>query len=100
MCIWFGPLSSNYVFTFFNLCTFNFCQSRIQCVVICERNSSSILFRSLGNFADVLYMVLNVHRACGLGMILKLFSTLDISLLAQAKYIGKRNIKKDIRYLV
>ena len=45
-------------------------------------------------------MVLNVHRACGLGMILKLFSTLDLSLLAQAKYIGKRNIKKDIRYLV
>ena len=39
-------------------------------------------------------MVLNVHRACGLGMILKLFSTLDLSLLAQAKYIGKRNIKK------
>ena len=70
------------------------------CIVICERNSSSILFRSLGNFADVLYMVLNVHRACGLGMILKLFSTLDLSLLAQAKYTGKRNIKKDIRYLV
>ena len=45
-------------------------------------------------------MVLNVQRACGLGMILKLFSTLDLLLLAQAKYIGKRNIKKDIRYLV
>ena len=99
MCIWFGPLSSN--FSLFSTCELlTSANLGYNGVVFCERNSSSILFRSLGNFADVLYMVLNVHRACGLGMILKLFSTLDLSLLAQAKYIGKRNIKKDIRYLV
>ena len=71
MCIWFGPLSSNYFFTFFNLWTFNLFQSRIQCVVIWERNSSSILFRSLGNFADANLIVRHDRNALNLNLISK-----------------------------
>ena len=53
MCIWFGPLSSNYFFLLFSTC---------ELVPYANFGYNVYLFMSVfGNFADVLYMVLNLQ---------------------------------------
>ena len=81
MCIWFGPLSSNYFFSsLFSTC---------ELVPYANLGYNVYLFMSVT--PPIIWklrrcFVYGLKRTGGLGMILKLFSTRDLSLLAHANY--------------
>ena len=77
MCIWFGPLSSNYFFSLFSTC---------ELVPYVNLGYNVYLFMSVTPpiFWKLHRCFVYLKRAGGLGMILKLFYTRDLSLLAHA----------------
>ena len=87
MCIWLGPLSSNYFFSLFSTC---------ELVPYANLGYNVYLFMSVRRRAQYWRTIIiwklrrcfvyGLKRAGGLGMILKLFSTRDLSLLAHANY--------------
>ena len=81
MCIWFGPLSSNYFFFhFFRLVNLYLYANLGYNVYLFMSVTPPIILKLRRCF------VYGLKRAGGLGMILKLFSTRDLSLLAHANY--------------
>ena len=88
MCIWFSPLSSNYFFSLFSTC---------ELVPYANLGYNVYLFMSVT--PPIIWklrrcFVYGLKRAGGLGMILKLFSTRDLSLLAHANYRVKICLKR------
>ena len=80
MYIWFDPLSSTYFFSLFSTCELVPYANLGYNVYLFMIVTPPIFWKLRRCF------VYGLKRAGGLGMILKLFSTRDLSLLAHAKY--------------
>ena len=84
MCIWFGPLSSTYFCSLFSTCELVPYANLGYNVYLFMIVTPPIFWKLRRCF------VYGLKRAGGLGMILKLFSTRDLSLLAHKNYRVKK----------